>query len=497
MAVGPLDTPPNKPLPLTPLDKAVQGLNFRAGEITHTITALRQSVGSSPRIVQLLNKIGIGPQAKVIKALSQEQKLIGKMVTILGHKPSISVYQNLPPALPNTIAEVNEKLESKEQEISEILDNLKEVRQEISNLDRDYHDAVVYHAIAEAGLAKTEPQEYKNTLADMDTLKATLKGLEHAQLKVEREIKELEDQYVSLIQDKDEAALKAIENIEKRISNKVLKIEDQIIQKTKQVEQTFFLARRPLKQQIAQLQHQKSAAKNDLEQLRVMKNSETFDQTILRQAQETLEGATDEGQITLLGQIIDYTEQMGKDIGRLGSLRIGKESFTVEQREGKEPAELCTMFARSIRDHVASKNPKLKIYANTMNEILATTMQNFFSPVTVLSHADSRIPFTEWGADKGDTRSSTTFEMEKTHLRAPTTLVITRQFDKKYQYVGEDRTLEGQTKDMTLQVQCSYNLESKEVEFIYTYTLDGSSKTWEPTKDPFKAKLDNPWASKE
>lgn len=181
--------------PFNPKEKAVQGLEFRVGEITRTISLMKKNIGSSSRISRLLTKIGIGPQAKELRCLKKEYKELEKMLTTLGHTRASDGSPKLDPS--DTLENLQNQLATKKTEKAAIVATISQVEKAITHLEKPYHDAVVFQALSESGLGDAGSHD-QETITLMDKLKAQACGLKHGLSKVEADIADLADSVTQL-----------------------------------------------------------------------------------------------------------------------------------------------------------------------------------------------------------------------------------------------------------------------------------------------------------
>lgn len=145
--------------------RAVKGLTFRAGEVSHKITELSKSIQSKNLLFQLLSKIGLTYDAKVKRSLVKEQKELNKMLSLL-----------------NT-----EKTASSASLLKTVTNDLEAINKQKQALQKRFSLAVKLNSLAQAGLMKSDPAE-KSVIHQMDVLEAQAKGLQHELSRIKRKI---------------------------------------------------------------------------------------------------------------------------------------------------------------------------------------------------------------------------------------------------------------------------------------------------------------------
>ncbi|MBS0637930.1 MAG: hypothetical protein JSS12_10495 [Verrucomicrobia bacterium] len=421
--------------------QAIKGLQFRAGEIDHMIRAYKGSSGTGFRISQIFNKI---LEAGVIRTLQNEKREITKMLKALGAEPSV---HSLGPSLPETSEELDALILQKELQKKDIGAAIQSVKTQISNLKRAYHDAVVVHSIEEAGLGKVGPiADPKAIIESMDKLKAHLTGLKHELVRVEREIQQVEDKALTLIENPQEGMERAVANTIKRTEAKINALQAKIEKKESVLAKAPFLQRFSLKKELTALRAELTQQKNELSKL------------------QTMQGVIGSGANEIEQEMKEYPEQMLKDIKRLGEVSVGD---TQIKTDDKNPAEIAEEVKRAVRDLA-----KREIDEKSMDQILYVTSQNFLAPVTIFAARDPAIAMQDgWNATRQDRH--TTFKMVHDNV-----LSITSRVDLTY-------TNEGNSKEVALVFCCDYNLREKDATFRYSYTVDGKTINWPATAHPF------------
>lgn len=133
---------------------AMQGLNLRAGEITHKINKLTAQIQSKNPLFRLLSKIGLTYDARIKNALVKEHKELDKMMAIL---------KTLNP----------KSLPSPQKNPSDDLANLYKQKHA---LQKDFSLAIKLDSLAKAGLIKGNDTDAK-IIRQMDELEALANGL--------------------------------------------------------------------------------------------------------------------------------------------------------------------------------------------------------------------------------------------------------------------------------------------------------------------------------
>lgn len=184
------------------------------------------------------------------------------------------------------------------------------------------------------------------------------------------------------------------------------------------------------------------------------------------------------GRKLLLKEMIIKPEQVLLDLPRFPTVRIG--DITINQQDVPEQESIAEI-SKLIAAHVESKNPTLvQAVYDKRDELLYATSQTFFESLSKKQSKDIRFKDIKGNPlwEKANTSKAiniTSFEMEKTYVLKPTTLIITRSKEIPYVPITGE---EGE-KRLTMTVECRYNLKSSDVVFNATYELDGKKETWQ------------------
>lgn len=180
------------------------------------------------------------------------------------------------------------------------------------------------------------------------------------------------------------------------------------------------------------------------------------------------------GRKALLTELLKKPEQLLDDISRLGDLQIGKYKNIREDRVGKTPESLYTSMAEKLRDLIYASNDSLTLTHSTLDELLYASVQTFFLDLLAEEATDPNLRGTNtqgedtWGPDKDRTKQSTSYQMEKSLLSKPESIILTRRVEKTY------IPLEGSSnkkKNLVMELKCNYNLKTKEVTFSKNYKV--------------------------
>ncbi len=176
----------------------------------------------------------------------------------------------------------------------------------------------------------------------------------------------------------------------------------------------------------------------------------------------------DAGRKMLLIEMIIKPDQVVVDLPRLAEVQIGK--TTIKQEDvGAEDSFIN--ISTQLLTYIESQNPALtKNASDSMDELLYATSQTFFLNLLQKQHEDERIHRSEWAVPgRKISNEKTSFQMEKTFVRKPETLIITHSIETPFVRTddepGEQRLIK--------KVECRYNLKTSAVTFTSTYELNG------------------------
>ncbi len=204
--------------------------------------------------------------------------------------------------------------------------------------------------------------------------------------------------------------------------------------------------------------------------------------TVKAQAEEALKSATDPGQRVLLTEMKKYPGILAEDISRQGKVTIGGKELTLDKDLSNSPAYVRYEMAEAIRSYVSSKNKELALSDETVTELLFSLVQQLLMPLFLKVSLDSPVSYQEgegWASVSGIPGRKVSFEMENGNT--PKVIVVTVQDERLFVRMKN----EDEKKAVFLELQTHYNLETKEVIFYQSYTIDGVRTQLEPTKDLF------------
>ena len=194
------------------------------------------------------------------------------------------------------------------------------------------------------------------------------------------------------------------------------------------------------------------------------------------EAQESLKTATDEGRIELLQKIVDHPDEHLKDMHRVAELWIGGEPLDDIEYDPTKTEYNVFLVGHALKSFIEKKDPNRTVSKSTVNELLCGEPRLFgiaaFFDTVWLSKGYGLIP-----------------SSQKAHFEyTPPEVIITRAIDAKYKHWDTDRADQLPKFDVSVEIQCRYNLNTQEVTFTNSYTIDGKKTTFEPTKKPFPKK---------
>lgn len=210
-----------------------------------------------------------------------------------------------------------------------------------------------------------------------------------------------------------------------------------------------------------------------------------FTDVIKNRAAESLAAPIlDEGRKKLLEELVACPEALVFDIVRgFDSVTVGSEDLVpaLMKRNAQESYDL---YDGAIRNLVHAANPRLAINESTMDELLYLLVQNFLKLPSEALASDPNIPVCEWPALLDSTVRTISYTMEKNN----TTLLYATTLMREH-YNLRDETQKHKT--TSIGVEARYNLETKEVSYIFYYDRGHNSYMWE-RKDPFNPPLTLP-----
>jgi len=188
--------------------------------------------------------------------------------------------------------------------------------------------------------------------------------------------------------------------------------------------------------------------------------------------QET--GHLSPGREKLLSQIISEPVLFENDLPRV-DVSIGENSHL--HANTKDPQVARDFFADHLTKYIAKSNEKLKVSDFEIDKILYCTSQ-FLGNDIEITRSDV-FPRDPWILTSKPVLERKV-EFEKRWFRKPEVLIVSQKLTKTY--INSEKP-EAKPKNIEFDAKIMHNLVTKEVEFKYKLTIDGTSEEWDPTKN--------------
>jgi len=182
------------------------------------------------------------------------------------------------------------------------------------------------------------------------------------------------------------------------------------------------------------------------------------------------------GRKSLLNQMEKEPNQLNKDLPRIPNINIGKRSIKFSNYINKSAEKKFLIVANNLEKYIYKKagNIDNKGVVGRLGqfwtvEILYGLVQTFAAPAVQMAYENQPLASGQWASNLNESKQSAAFILE-----TPTILSLSSITEKDMRNINDNNK---KNMKFVINNKLYFDLKTGEVNFEYTYILDGNGKT--------------------